>query len=59
MTWSDPLWVGDTSNSVPFEASDIYFMGFLVGQQVNSHDSSFDEYRYWDNVAFSTKRIGN
>jgi hypothetical protein len=59
MTWSDPLWVGDTSNSVPFEASDIYFMGFLVGQQVNRHDSSFDEYRYWDNVAFSTKRIGN
>lgn len=59
MTWADPLWVGDTSNAVPFEASDIYFEHFLVGNQVNRNDGSFDEYRYWNNVAFSTKRITN
>jgi len=29
-----------------------------VGEQVNYMIGSFDEYRYWDNVAFSTKRIG-
>jgi hypothetical protein len=57
MTWSDPAWVGNTSNGVPFDASDIYFEHFLVGQQVNGF-SSFDEYRYWDNVEFSTRRIG-
>lgn len=57
MTWSDPNWVGDTSNGVPYDASDIYFEHFLVGQQVNAF-ASFDEYRYWDNVAFSTRRIG-
>ena len=57
MTWSDPLWVGNTSNPVPFEAADIYFEHFLVGNQVNRNDGSFDEYRYWDNVEFSTQRI--
>jgi hypothetical protein len=55
MTWSDPAWVGNNSNSVPFEASDIYFEHFLVGQQVNWWTGSFDEYRYWDNVEFSTR----
>ena len=57
MTWSDPLWVGNTSGGVPFEASDIYFENFLVGEQVNRNDGGFNENRYWDNVAFSTKRI--
>jgi hypothetical protein len=57
MTWTDANWVGDTSNGVPFSASDIYFEHFLVGEQVNAW-GSFDEYRYWDNVAFSTRRIG-
>ena len=57
MTWSDPLWVGSASNPVPFEAADIYFEHFLVGNQVNRYDGSFDEYRYWDNVEFSTQRI--
>lgn len=57
MTWSDPAWVGNTSGGVPFEASDIYFENFLVGEQVNRNDGGFNEYRYWDNVAFSTKRI--
>ena len=57
MTWSDPNWVGDTSNGIPYSASDIYFEHFLVGEQVNAWES-FDEYRYWDNVAFSTRRIG-
>lgn len=58
MTWSDPAWVGDRSNGVPFEASDIYFEHFLVGQQVN-WSGTYDEYRYWDNVEFSTRRIGS
>jgi hypothetical protein len=57
MTWSDPAWVGNRSNSVPFEASDIYFERFLVGQQVN-WSGTYDEYRYWDNVEFSTRPIG-
>ena len=58
MTWSDPAWVGNRSNRVPFSASDIYFEHFLVGGQVNWHGGSFDEYRYWDNVEFSTRRVG-
>ena len=57
MTWTDANWVGDTSNGVEFSASDIYFEHFLVGEQVNGF-ASFDEDRYWDNVAFSTHRIG-
>lgn len=58
MTWSDPAWVGNTSSGVPFAASDIYFEHFMVGEQVNWMDGSFDEYRYWDNVEFSTRRTG-
>jgi hypothetical protein len=58
MTWSDPAWVGNTSNGVPFEASDIYFEHFLVGHQVQ-WTGTYDEYRYWDNVEFSTRRIGS
>jgi hypothetical protein len=58
MTWSDPKWVGDLSNSVPFEESDIYFEHFMVGDQVNWADGDFNEYRYWDNVEFSTRPIG-
>jgi hypothetical protein len=57
LTWTDPAWVGDMSNGVPFEASDIYFEQYLVGQQVNWNLGSFDEYRYWDDVAFSTRPI--
>src|SRR5688500_13411816 len=57
MTWSDPAWVGSTINTVPFEAADIYFEHFLVGNQVNRNDGGFNEYRYWDNVEFSTRRI--
>lgn len=57
MTWSDPAWIGNTSGGVPFSGDDIYFEHFLVGDQVMSF-SSYDEYRYWDNVAFSTRRIG-
>jgi hypothetical protein len=58
MSWADPAWVGDTTNSVPFQASDIYFETFLVGDQVN-WTGTYDEYRYWDNIAFSTRRITN
>jgi hypothetical protein len=57
MTWSDPAWVGNRSNNVPFEASDIYFERFLVGQQVN-WSGNYDEYRYWDNVRFSARGFG-
>lgn len=58
MAWSDPAWVGNRSNRVAFSASDIYFEHFLVGDQVNWHGGSFNEYRYWDNVEFSTRRVG-
>ena len=35
------------------------FSRFLFGQQTqNTTTSLFDEYRYWDNLAVSTKRIG-
>ncbi len=57
MTWSDPAWVGDMSSGVPFDAADIYFKHFRVGDQVNWNEGSFDEFRYWDNVEFSTHRI--
>jgi hypothetical protein len=58
MTWSDPAWVGDTSYGVPFDASDIYFESFQVGDQVLWDKGYFDEFRYWDNIQFSTRRIG-
>jgi hypothetical protein len=57
LTWSDPAWVGDESNGVQFEAKDIYFEHFLVGQQLNWWEGAMDEYRYWDNIQFSTKPI--
>lgn len=58
MTWSDPAWVGDMTYGVPFDPADIYFEHFRVGDQVNWNEGSFDEFRYWDNVEFSTRRIG-
>jgi hypothetical protein len=58
MRWSDPAWVGRATRGVPFEASDIYFERFLVGNQVNWNEGSFDESRYWDNVEFSTRGMG-
>jgi hypothetical protein len=52
MRWSDPNWTGQS-------ASELYWDTFMVGQQVNLNAGSFDEYRYWNNVEFSTQRIGN
>ncbi len=55
MTWTDPNWLTDTAKyPVPFDPADIYFKHFLVGNQVNLDQGSFDEIRYWDNVEFST-----
>ena len=55
MTWTDPNWLTDTTKyPVPFDPADIYFKHFLVGNQVNLDQGSFDEIRYWDNVEFST-----
>ena len=58
MTWSDSGWIGDRSGGPPFSGSDIYFEHFLVGEQMMRLNASYDEYRYWDKVAFSTRRIG-
>jgi len=52
MQWSDPNWTRDES------IDDIYWDTFMIGQQVNLFGASFDEYRYWNNVAFSSQRIG-
>jgi len=60
MSWSDPNWIGKPvpGGHVPLDAGDIYWDTFMVGQQVNVFGASFDEHRYWNNVAFSTQRIG-
>jgi uncharacterized protein YjdB len=58
---SDPAWIGipiPGGNSTPYELADCYLERVEVGEQVNYNIGSFDEYRYWDKVAFSTKRIG-
>jgi uncharacterized protein YjdB len=58
---TDPAWIGipvPGGNSTPYELSDAYLAHVDVGEQVNLNTGSFDEYRYWDKVAFSTKRIG-
>jgi Big-like domain-containing protein len=57
MTWTDPAWVGDMKYGVPFPAADIYFEHFRVGDQVNWNEGSFDEYRYWDDVQFSSRPL--
>jgi len=57
--WTDPAWIGQPmANGTPLELADVYLERVEVGEQVNYNVGSFDEYRYWDNVAFSTKRIG-
>ena len=69
MQWTDPGWVGATGDytgswsnpgagqGVVMDAADIYSQRFYVGDQFN-WSGVWDEYRYWDNVAFSTQRIG-
>ena len=59
MRWADPAWVGGATGGVPFDASDIYFERFRVGDQVNWAGGAFDEYRLWDNVQFSTRDTGS
>jgi hypothetical protein len=44
-------------NGTLMEIQDVAFNSFAVGDQMQC-DFEFDEYRYWDNVQFSTKRIG-
>jgi hypothetical protein len=61
MSWSDVAWIGQpipAGNGTPLLASDVYFDTFLVGEQVN-YGGAFDEYRYWNNVSFSTTRPTN
>jgi hypothetical protein len=48
LRWSDPAWA--------VKPGDQKFQSFRVGQQVNSA-GRYDEYRYWSNVTFSTKRL--
>ena len=60
MQWTDPAWLGEPvfEGGEPLDPDDVYWDTFMVGQQVNTQQGSFDEYRYWNNVAFSKKRIG-
>jgi hypothetical protein len=49
MRWTDPGWTSEHLNGA-------YFRYFLVGDQVNWGNGTYDEYRYWDNIRFSTQR---
>jgi len=58
---TDPAWIGQPvvgGNGTPLDLADVYFERFDVGDQTDS-TGNFAEYRYWDNVAFSTTRIGH
>jgi Bacterial Ig-like domain (group 2) len=58
VTWTDPNWLGNTvAGAQVLDPTDVYFERFDFGDQVNSR-YTYNEYRYWDNVAFSSKRIG-
>jgi hypothetical protein len=62
MKLSDPAWIGipvPGGNGTPYELRDVYLDRVEFGNQVNLNGGGFDEYRYWDNVAISTKRIGH
>jgi uncharacterized protein YjdB len=49
MRWTDPLWTEDPST---------YKWDFWgVGYQMQESGVPYDEYRYWDNVAFAKTRI--
>jgi hypothetical protein len=60
MRWSDPAWIGQPveGSAAVLDPADLYWDTFMVGQQVNLNKGAFDEARYWDNIAFSTHRIG-
>jgi hypothetical protein len=59
--WKDGALVVEATDVV-WLTSPTPFTVFLFGQQTQheQHDASvlFDEYRYWDNAAISTTRIG-
>jgi parallel beta-helix repeat protein len=48
LRWSHPGWTVNPSQ--------VIFRYFNVGDQVNSA-GSYDEYRYWDNVQFTSQRV--
>jgi hypothetical protein len=56
MRWTNPTWDGQVFGSNVLNWNDIYFQYFDVGDQVN-WSGTYDEYRYWDNVTFSSSRI--
>lgn len=56
MSFTDPSWASQTWGTSALDWSDVHFNTFLFGDQVNYLKGSFDEYRYWDNVTFSTNR---
>jgi hypothetical protein len=60
VTWTDPNWLGNpvVGTGLVLDPADVYFQRFDFGDQVNS-TYAYDEYRYWDNVAFSSTRIGH
>jgi uncharacterized protein YjdB len=49
MRWSDPTWTDNPSTYV--------WNSWAAGYQVNSTTAAIDEYRYWDNVIYSTSAI--
>lgn len=59
--WVDGNLVLDKSG-IEFLTTSAPFVKFMFGQQtqhqLNDKSITFDEYRYWDNMALSTKRIG-
>lgn len=60
LAWVPASWIGAPvpgGNGTPLDAADLYFEHFQIGDQVNAA-ALYDEYRYWDNIAFSTGRIG-
>lgn len=48
MRFSDPTWTAPPANQK--------FRYFIVGDQMN-YDGLYDEYRYWDNVTFTSSRV--
>jgi hypothetical protein len=59
LAWVPSSWIGvpiPGGNSLPLDAADLSFEHFQIGDQVNTGATTYDEYRYWDNIGFSSKR---